>query len=342
MVFGLLLSVSRIGSTVNMNINQNLYSHAFQGVNPDYVRLGVVLFVGLGFCVLSLLSGVVLGLFDKRAERITNRNTGDGERISMRDIKDFPLRLWVIFIVCVAYYVTVFPFIGLAVIFLMEKYGYEAKEANIINSLVYIISAVASPFLGVLVDKTGLNLFWLNLGILLTLGAHAMLAFLPALPWLPYMAMVLMGVAYSLLACALWPLVSFIVPEHQLGTAYGIMQAIQNLGLAIVPIAAGVIVDNNGYLMLEVLFLALLCLAFIAGILLYIMDSGAGGELNQTAWARAREEREKKEREEKEAEKKKAGEMMKTRAGESYTSNITPSTAFHIRNRFLSRVGTKA
>lgn len=85
----------------------------------------------------------------------------------------------------------------------------------------YIISAVASPFLGVLVDKTGLNLVWLNLGVLFTLGAHAMLAFLTPTNWLPYLAMVLMGVAYSLLACALWPLVSFIVPEHQLGTAYG-------------------------------------------------------------------------------------------------------------------------
>ena len=30
-----------------------------------------------------------------------------------------------------------------------------------------------------------------------------------------------MGLAYSILACALWPLVAFLVPEHQLGTAYG-------------------------------------------------------------------------------------------------------------------------
>ena len=86
---------------------------------------------------------------------------------------------------------------------------------------VYIISAAASPILGVLVDRTGLNLLWLNLGILFTLGAHAMLAFLTPATWIPYLAMVLMGVAYSLLACALWPLVSFIVPEYQLGTAYG-------------------------------------------------------------------------------------------------------------------------
>lgn len=32
----------------------------------------------------------------------------------------------------------------------------------------------------------------------------------------------IMGVAYSMLACALWPLVALVVPEHQLGTAYGL------------------------------------------------------------------------------------------------------------------------
>ena len=77
------------------------------------------------------------------------------------------------------------------------------------------------------------------------------------------------------------------------------------------------------------------------GILLYILDSGAGGELNKSAWARNREERERKEREEKEREQKKAGEMMKGSINDSYHSNITPSTAFQIRNRYLSRVGTK-
>ena len=61
-----------------MNINQKLYSHTFLSVNPDYVRLGSVLFVGLGFCILSFGAGIVLGVFDKRAEIITKRKTGDG------------------------------------------------------------------------------------------------------------------------------------------------------------------------------------------------------------------------------------------------------------------------
>lgn len=60
-----------------------------------------------------------------------------------------------------------------------------------------------------------------NLGIIVTMGAHAILAFLGFSTFLPYLATVLMGIAYSLLACALWPLVAFIVPEEKVATAYG-------------------------------------------------------------------------------------------------------------------------
>ena len=37
----------------------------------------------------------------------------------------------------------------------MDKYFVSSGYANIINSMVYIISAVASPFVGILVDQTG-------------------------------------------------------------------------------------------------------------------------------------------------------------------------------------------
>ena len=37
------------------------------------------------------------------------------------------------------------------------------------------------------------------------------------------------------------------------------MQAIQNLGLAVISLTAGIIVDQNGYLILEVFFMAWLC-----------------------------------------------------------------------------------
>ena len=40
-------------------------------------------------------------------------------------------------------------------------------------------------------------------------------------------------------------MVAYVLPEHQLGTAYGFMQALQNLGLAVISMVAGMIVDDN-------------------------------------------------------------------------------------------------
>lgn len=67
------------------------------------------------------------------------------------------------------------------------------------------------------------------------------------------------------------------------------MQSVQNLGLAVVPIIAGIVVDKGGYMLTEVMFCALLCVALLCGIALYIYDATHGGKLNKSAWARARE-----------------------------------------------------
>ena len=50
------------------------------------------------------------------------------------------------------------------------------------------------------------------------------------------------------------------------------MQAIQNLGLASVSLIAGLIVDNYGYIWLEVFFIFWLVLAAIATVLLWLVD----------------------------------------------------------------------
>jgi len=56
------------------------------------------------------------------------------------------------------------------------------------------------------------------ISICVTIIAHGLLAF----TYLnPYVCMVIMGLAYSMLASSLWPLIALVTPEHQLGTAYG-------------------------------------------------------------------------------------------------------------------------
>ncbi|CAL8362783.1 unnamed protein product [Merluccius merluccius] len=286
LVFGLQLSMARLGSTVNMNIMGWVYNRMADLIGATGpTTLGAALMIASATCLFSFACALVLGYLDKRAEKILKKEKGKtGEVIKLTDVKDFPLSLWLIFIICVGYYVAIFPFIGLGQVFFIEKFNFSPAQARAINSVVYIISAPASPILGFMVDKTGRNVIWVICAVVTTLIAHMMLAFTF---WNPWIAMSLLGVSYSLLACALWPMVAFVVPDHQLGTAYGFMQSIQNLGLALIAMAAGAILDTRGYLFLEVFFSACICLALIAVVLLYFVDLLQGGELNLSAVARA-------------------------------------------------------
>ncbi len=122
----------------------------------------------------------------------------------------------------------------------MRKYDFSAEDANTVNSIIYIISAVASPVFGLVIDKFGRNVMWVFLSVSVTIGAHSILAFTFINPYVGmvrdltnrwwicltkiyfiYRRQVIMGLAYSMLASSLWPLVALIIPEYQLGTAYG-------------------------------------------------------------------------------------------------------------------------
>ncbi|XP_005930097.1 major facilitator superfamily domain-containing protein 1 isoform X1 [Haplochromis burtoni] len=332
LVFGLQLSMARVGSTVNMNIMGWIYNRVTDAVgSPGHTVLGASLLIAAITCVFSLVCALVLGFLDKRAERILNKEQeGTAEVIKITDVKHFPAALWLIFIVCVGYYVAVFPFIGLGQVFFIEKFSFSPAQARAVNSIVYIISAPASPVLGFMVDKTGRNVYWVLLAVAATLAAHMMLAFTF---WNPWIAMSLLGVSYSLLACALWPMVAFVVPEHQLGTAYGFMQSIQNLGLAIISIAAGAILDSKGYLVLEVFFCACICVGLIAAVLLYFVDYIKGGDLNLSAAARAKLS--------KEASSDAEKERQPSKPTQGELARLAPMSAFGLRNRYLSRLGAQ-
>jgi len=58
--------------------------------------------------------------------------------------------------------------------------------------------------------------------------------------------MLWLGVAYSLGASCLWPILSVVIPEKMQGTAYGCMTAVQNAGLALFPMTIGYLQDSDG------------------------------------------------------------------------------------------------
>ncbi|PKU40724.1 major facilitator superfamily domain-containing protein 1 isoform x1 [Limosa lapponica baueri] len=333
LVFGLQLSMARIGSTVNMNIMGWIYTRVqdlLGYTGPS--TLGLTLMIGGVTCLFSLTCALILAYLDKRAQKLLCKEQGKtGEVIKLTDVKDFSLSLWLIFVICVCYYAAVFPFIGLGKVFFIEKFKFSSQEASAINSIVYIISAPMSPVFGLLVDKVGKNIIWVLCAVITTLASHIMLAFTF---WNPWIAMCLLGVAYSLLACALWPMVAFVVPEHQLGTAYGFMQSIQNLGLAIISIAAGMILDARGYLFLEVFFTACVCLSLIAVVMLYFVNHLTGGDLNWSA--------KKREKLQKVAANEVEEQERLRRQNEDDLAKLQPKADdFSLRNKYLSKLGAQ-
>ena len=62
----------------------------------------------------SLCCSLLLAYLDKRASKYRKDDGSKcNEVIKLTDVKDFPLQLWMIFLICLFYYVAVFPFIDL-------------------------------------------------------------------------------------------------------------------------------------------------------------------------------------------------------------------------------------
>ena len=250
MVFGFQLSVARVGSTVNFILMEPLFNYISQFSDGPTTVGWSLLIAGLT-CVMSFICAVILAWMDKRRNRLLGiSEIGEsGEVVKISDVKDFPISFWFLTLACLAYYGAIFPFVSLAQDFFTTKFNFTTAEANKIIGLIYLISAPVSPLLGLLLDKAGKNITWVFLAVAISAGCHCLLAFTSVSP---YLGMIVLGVAYSLLASALWPIAALLIPEYQLGTAYGLMQAIQNLGTALITMAAGTIVDDYGYDWLEV------------------------------------------------------------------------------------------
>lgn len=58
--------------------------------------------------------------------------------------------------------------------------------------------------------------------------------------------MIIMGISFSLIPAVMWPSVALIVREERLGTAYGLMTMIQNIGLAGFNLLIGFVNDASG------------------------------------------------------------------------------------------------
>ena len=83
----------------------------------------------------------------------------------------------------------------------------------------------------------------------------------------------------------MWPSIAYVVPEAKLGMAYGVVTAVQNAGLALVPITTGAILTDlpseATFHQVEVFFCVVGLVGVTLGVWLNVVDAMGDGVLNK-------------------------------------------------------------
>ncbi len=187
---------------------------------------------------------------------------------------------WLVALLCVLYYSAIFPFQRYAPNFIEVTLGIDAETAARLFSCFPILAMVLTPFLGALLDFKGKGATMLMAGAVIMIACHLGFAFLlPAFPsqTLALTLVVTLGVSFSLVPAALWPSVPKIIDEKILGSAYCVIFWIQNIGLCLVPLLIGKVLDaTGGYTVPMIIFSSFGILAFIFSFYLKIEDRRKG------------------------------------------------------------------
>lgn len=142
----------------------------------------------------------------------------------------------------------------------------------------YLISAVASPILGKVIDKLGRRAMFITLSSFVLIVSFGISASLPSSDGskLEVIPLVLVGCAYSVYCSAIWGSIPYAVSPHTVGTAFGICTAIQNIGLVIAPTVVGFIKTNTtktfGYFWVLMFFIGVNIIGFTCNAYLYYID----------------------------------------------------------------------
>ena len=234
--FGLNLTIARLGSFVALN------SPTWAGRYYEHWQGPLLLAVGFsGFCVAG---AIVYWLLESHAEQAYELGqTGATDKVVWRDIFKFSKSYWYIVALCVTFYSAIFPFQTFAVKFFIEAHGTSRETGGFLSSMLTLFAMIATPLFGLLVDRVGKRSLLMMFGSLLLVPVYLIMAYTGLSLYVP---MAMMGVAFSLIPAVMWPSVAYIVDQPRLGTAYGLMTMIQNIGLAGFNLLVGWANDYTG------------------------------------------------------------------------------------------------
>jgi MFS family permease len=283
--FGVTLTVSRLGTLFSFNTGE-LIAARYGGIHASLVA-------SVLFCALSLAANVVYVFMDRHGEKVLGlKSEHAGDRIVLKEIRSFGPGFWYVTLLCVTFYSAIFPFTALSTDFFVDKWGmarvaesaggfFRQVFANFfhltgtaggVTSIVIFASMCFAPFAGHLVDKIGKRASLMIFGSLLLIPAHLALGVTRIHPAIP---MIALGAAFVLIPAAMWPSVPLLVRKESVGTAYGLMTMIQNIGLALFPAMNGHLRDiTRSYTASQIMFASLGVFGLVFALLLKKADRG--------------------------------------------------------------------
>jgi MFS family permease len=291
LAFGVALTISRLGTLFSFNTEALIAE-----------RLGpfAALWVAAALCGASMLSNLAYVIMDRRAQATLQlKDEEAGDKIVLGQIKTLGPSFWYVTALCVTFYSAIFPFTALSTDMFHEKWqlpltatgggGFFSEVfSNFWNmfstapgttSIIIFASMVFAPFAGRLVDRVGRRASMMMVGSLLMVPCHLLLGFSELQPLYP---MIVLGAAFVLVPAAMWPSVPLLVDKRVVGTAFGVMTQIQNIGLFLFPYLNGRLreaTEDYGASML--MFAGLGGVGFVFALLLARADRLAGGTLRR-------------------------------------------------------------
>ena len=243
LAMGLQVAMARLGTALALGFSPII---ALRWDLPRPILIGV-------FCVgVGLVAYLYYCTMDRRLDKdkgveTQNLASQDDEKFHFSDMK-LTIKnpgFWLITLLCLFYYSALYPFLDFATKLMISKYGVDSHLAGLIPAILPFTSIVLTPLFGGWCDKKGRGATMMVIGsVMLTL---VLIVFAMPLKssWIAVTLMCILGIAFSLLPAALWPAVPKIVPMKQLGTSYSIIYYIQNIGLMLIPVLIGKVLERN-------------------------------------------------------------------------------------------------
>jgi MFS family permease len=266
-------SIARLGSyaaDVSPDVAAPVYAQGWQAA----------LWLAAAMALLSLVGVIGYAWIERRhAHRLPARATSE-PRFAWRDVWRFDRSYWYVLALCVLFYSAIFPFRStFAVMYFQHSEGLSLAEAGVMNSHVFLAAVFATPLFGWIADRFGHRALLLAFGALLLSASFVLLA---TSSGHALAATVLLGISFSLVPAVLWPAVAFLTTPGRLGTAFGLMTMLQNLGMVAGNLIAGALNDAAGagadnaagYVPMLWFFAAITASGFVFALLLWRRELG--------------------------------------------------------------------